>query len=320
MHGRGRACPRNDAAKSPQTGRRRLWWPFRHRPRAEPTVVIRHAGPLPRMTLRERVVVRYRVWKGQRDIRRMRREHELPRFYKRAAGRDVDGLTINGASWTVGDFLPVGFDAHVRLPNPFWKIVAEGTEGAILHRPYEGERGEAVWAKPLHCAEVAAAHGLRMAHDTSSGAICGPRERARGSSPDALWNWPPFECNIDPSVAARLFGILATQTRPRDRCLCGQWDGGSHDWDTDVRLVTRGWSYFVWRARFRDVAGWICRPYSGQRDDHLPHIVWPGDRRWCLAMLYSGYSSYLGGSRALIDAVLHSDLEAYEVALTDVAH
>ncbi len=168
------------------TRRRRLWWPFRHRPHAEATVVIRHAGPLPRMTLREHVVVRHRVWKGQRDIRRMRRESELPRFYKRAAGRDVDGLTINGASWTVGDFLPVGFDAYVRLPNPFWKIVAVGTEGAILHPRYDSEDEEAVWAKPLHCAEVATANGLRMAHDTSWGAICDPRERARGSSPDAL--------------------------------------------------------------------------------------------------------------------------------------
>ncbi len=298
-------------------GRRR--WRLRRVPREEPVTRIRYAGPPRRMTVWDRIVVCWRVWKGHRAAERERRRHELPRFYRRAEPGDVAGLTIDGASWTVGDFLPVGFDAHVRLPNPFWRVVAAGTEGAVLHEPYEGVSGEAVWAKALDCAEVAEANGLRMAGDTGWSDICGPLGNDGQGHRDGLWSWSPFECNIDPGVAERLFGLLGTETRPRDWCLCGKWEGGSHGWDTDIRLLGDTWSYFVWRARFRDVGGWICRPYSGQRDEHLPHIVWSGDRRWCLATLYSGHSSYLAGSRALIDAVLASGLESYEVALATEA-
>ena len=50
-----------------------------------------------------------------------------------------------------------------------------------------------------------------------------------------------------------------------------------------------------------------------------PHIIWPRDRKWCLATLYSGFSNYLAGPRTLIDAVLGSDLEAYESELSNHA-
>ena len=121
-------------------------------------------------------------------------------------------------------------------------------------------------------------------------------------------------------MAEALFRILASESGPNGRCLCGQWEGGSNGWDTNVLLVTRGWSYFVWRARLQDVAAWLQRPYSYARDRHVPHIVWPADRKWWLATLYSGHSNYLAGSRTMIDRVLSSGLEAYSVALTDQAY
>ena len=120
-------------------------------------------------------------------------------------------------------------------------------------------------------------------------------------------------------MAEQLFRLLARETGPNDRCLSGKWEGGS-DWDTEVLLVTRYWNYFVWRARFRDITVWLQQPDSFERQLHVPHVIWPADRRWFLATLYSGHSNYLSGSRTLIDTVLASELEAYEVALTDAAH
>ena len=246
--------------------------------------------------------------------------HDLPRFYRRATQSDVHDLVVAGKSWTVGDFLPAGFDASLRLPNPFWKIVAAHTENAVRHDADDGDGSEDTWAKPVRCSAVAEANGRRMTHDTRWGHICGPRHAHLAASPDQVWSWAPHECDLDAVTAERLFKLLASQTGPGDQCLSGQWEGGSSGWDTDVLLVTRYWNYFVWRARFRDVAEWLRQPYSFERQLHVPHVVWPADRSWFLATLYSGHSNYLAASRTLIDSVLASGLEAYEVGLTDEAH
>ena len=268
------------------------------------------------MGLRDHALMRYRLWQHRREWRKS----DMPGFYKRARQGDVEGLAIRGDSWTVGDFLPEGFEAHVRLPNPFWKVVPPNTEGAIAFEAGGGEDIEGHWAKPLRHSEVAEASGLRMTHDANWGAICGAHDGHLAASPDQVWSWAPHECNIEPFVAEALFRILASESGPNGRCLCGQWEGGSNGWDTNVLLVTRGWSYFVWRARLQDVAAWLQRPYSYARDRHVPHIVWPADRKWWLATLYSGHSNYLAGSRTMIDRVLSSGLEAYSVALTDQAY
>lgn len=268
-------------------------------------------------TLRDRLLSRCRLWRAQRDWKRKLRRHDLPRFYRRAKQNDVRDLAVTGRSWTVGDFLPVGFDAYLRLPNPFWKIAAAHTENAVLHG---GDRREGTWAKPVRCSEVAEANGRRMTRDTAWSDICGPHDAHQAVGPDQAWTWAPNECDLDPVTARRLFQLLASDTGANDRCLCGQWEGGCSGWDTDVLLVTRGWNYFVWRARFGDVARYLQQADSFERHLHVPHVVWPADRRWFLATLYSGHSNYVAGSAALIDKVLESELEAYEVGLADPAH
>ena len=186
-----------------------------------------HAAGTPASdTLLNRLRTRYRLWRARRDWRRSRRMYDRPRFYRRARQSDVDGLLINGTSWTVGDFLPVGYQAQARLPNPFWKIVAESTEGAMLHKADTGDGRDDTWVKPVSCAEVAAANGLRMTHDSGWSEICGPHDAHLAASPDQAWSWAPHECDLDPLMAERLFRLLASETGPTDRCLCGQWEGG----------------------------------------------------------------------------------------------
>ena len=78
------------------------------------------------MGLRDHALMRYRLWQHRREWRKS----DMPGFYKRARQGDVEGLAIRGDSWTVGDFLPEGFEAHVRLPNPFWKVVPPEHRGS----------------------------------------------------------------------------------------------------------------------------------------------------------------------------------------------
>ena len=299
----------------------RRWWQRRRRKhrRASGTIVYAAVTPGP-TTLGNRLIARYRVWQARRKGNAHPRKYDLPSFYRRARQGDVDGLIVSGRSWTVGDFLPVGFEGYLRLPNPFWKIVAEGTDGAIVHAADSGGDREDTWVKPVPCSEVAETNGLRMTHNSHWGQICGPHDRHLAASPDQIWNWAPSECDLDPLMAERLFRLLARETAPQDRCLSGQWEGANHDWATDVLLVTRGWNYYVWRAPFRETVEWLQQPDSFERDLHVPHVLWPADRRWFLATLYSGHSNYLAGSRTLIDTVLASELEAYEVGLADEAH
>lgn len=247
---------------------RRGRWPWRTRGRRVASGTIVYTVGMPGPTrLRDRLIARFRVWRARRKatahLRAQLRMSDLPRFYRRARQGDVDGLVIHGRSWTVGDFLPVGFEAYLRLPNPFWKIVAEDTDGAIVH-PADGDGGEDTWAKPVPCSEVAGTNGLRMTGDSDWSEICGPHDAHVAASPDQVWSWAPHECDLDPLTAEGLFRLLATETAPGDRCLAGQWEGGG-DWDADILLVTRHWNYFVWRASFRDIAAWLRRPYSYER-------------------------------------------------------
>lgn len=142
------------------------WWPLRRRRlsrRSGSGLLVYPAGTPGRSTLRDRLLGRYRLWRALRKsrahTRARRRMYDLPRIYRRAKQSDVEGLAVSGKSWTVGDFLPVGFEAYVRLPNPFWKIVAKDTEGALVHQDESGVGREDIWTKPVPCSEVAADNG-----------------------------------------------------------------------------------------------------------------------------------------------------------------
>ena len=240
------------------------------------------------------------------------RELRIPTIYTPANHEDLSGLSILGPSWSVGDFVPVGFEAYAWLPNPVWKAVPPGTAGAIYDR--ESNADESSWWKPLKWSAVAAANGAAMTKDTRFHEISGSCDAGAGTS-DEVFTWGPSEGTMEPFIADGLFSILERETGADDSCLVGQWEGGS-SWCTEAKLLTPHWNYFVWRASFAELADWLRQPDSFERSVDCPHIIWPSDRKWCVATLYSGFSNYVAGSRALIDAILASDLEAYETELS----
>jgi hypothetical protein len=69
------------------------------------------------------------------------------------------------------------------------------------------------------------------------------------------------------------------------------------------QLRTEHRKYFLFTARLSDVASFAIGPFT-----QTPSIWWPDDRAWCVATEVDGYDSYVGGSRACIEAVLASEL------------
>ncbi len=257
-------------------------------------------------------------WRTRRAFSELIQERGLPSFYTQAAVSDIEGLVVEGGRGEVGQFVPKGFEACAWLPSPAWKWVVPDTEGAVLIEG--GNERSGCWAKPVTWAEVAAASGLDMHKAMRWGDICGPsvEHGQRAASPDQAWTWGPSEGTIEPFVAESLFEVLSRWTQPADRCLSGQWEGGSSDhWRTDARLVTPHWVYFVWACEFGELGEWLAQPDSLERDDGVPHVLWPATREWFLANLYGGRANYVAGSREIVDAVLESGLEAYEVEWSD---
>lgn len=270
-----------------------------------------------RRPLRDLLRLLYMIWLAQRS-EDSPRERSIPTIYAPATREDVAGLSIRGPSWTVGDFLPVGFEAYAWLPNPIWIAVPPGTGGAIAGEESASDGGR--WWKPLKWSEIAAANGVRMTKHTGLHEIGEPFEpQAKGrAGAGSDWDWYPSEGTLEPFVADELCSILGRETEADDTCLVGQWEGDS-SWHTEVLLLTPHWNYFIWRASFGDLADWLRQQDSFEQSDHRPHIIWPADRKWCVATLYSGFSNYVAGSRALIDAILASDVEAFETELTSKA-
>ena len=292
------------------------------RPKRPRTSWIHHpafAGGAKGLPFRVRLQWMLAKWRMPRIVDGLYEDPGLPSFCTRARPSDVEGLVANSDGRAVGTFVPTGFEAYAWLPNPAWKWAHPESEGATPDfRDGEPER----WAKPIRWSEVAAANGRVMDKRTRWPEISGPRSKERNLavSPDQAWTWGPSEDTIEPFIAKALCNELSRWTDLGDRCLCGRWEGGSSGWDTEVKLVGSHWAYFVWACRFGDLADWIGQPHTLEREMHLPHVVWPEDRSWFLATLYSGCSNYVAGSRQLVDAVLKSDVEAYEVELSDAAH
>lgn len=72
-------------------------------------------------------------------------------------------------------------------------------------------------------------------------------------------------------------------------------------------------SYLVFRGPLTSVGDWGARPYTPDWPRSLPQasFTWPADHAWCIASDVDPDWFTVGGSRALVDAVLdHPDLDA----------
>jgi len=231
-----------------------------------------------------------------------------------------------GPGFPVSSLIPTGFDALARILHPTRRV--------------ENDDGTGTWA------EIAAERGGVMHPSVQFEALVG------GRGPEEAPDWDDLVPLTElPEREARVLAeVLSRFTGTPEVCWFAIWDGygsfgppdgysikvdpdGSRRIVEDTRaeaaafrselarypLVRTLWSrsepsfpareYFLFRGpvdavlNFRFGVWW-----------QPPNIWWPDDRAWCVATEVDGYDSYVGGTRACIDAVLtSSDLEVLPI-------
>ena len=115
--------------------------------------------------------------------------------------------------------------------------------------------------------------------------------------------------------------MLAVHTRTPEDCFIGVWEGygwPGEAWAGSDVLDLENRSYLVRRGPLALALEVSWRPFPDQRRVTPPSLVWPADRAWFVASDTDLDSTYLGGSAALIEALLeHRGLEVWPVAPTD---
>jgi hypothetical protein len=212
----------------------------------------------------------------------------------------------------VGSFVPEGLEAYARVLHPL-RRVADGREIKVRWADVAREAGTAI-------------HPTVQLQELRPG-------------PELE---PPLEGNLERDELDALVEILARHTRSRQSCWFGLWEG--YGWMQGGlavgELVPRPARWGFRRRRRRPVgpvappgprvqlpgrslalhrgpieaAAAFCQPPAHQS----PNLWWPEDRAWCVASEIDLPSTYLGGTRALVEEVLRDGrLEAVPAGITD---
>jgi hypothetical protein len=132
---------------------------------------------------------------------------------------------------------------------------------------------------------------------------------------------PPDTGGLPPASLAALCEVLAAHTGTPDRCYVGVWEGYGWpevDWAGPEVLDLEERSFHVRRGPIS-----IAVEVGWRQDSHVswskpPTLMWPADRAWFVASDTDLDSTYVGGSGALVDALLaRPDLEVWPVTAAD---
>jgi hypothetical protein len=196
---------------------------------------------------------------------------------------------VGAAAWIVdrlhpfardlGSVLPEGFAAYARLRHPAW-------------RAESGRHVRVTWA------ELAAQAGVTL-HATTRF-----EELERTAASQAIE--PPEVGTLDERALRALVERLAASTATPQACWLGWWEG--YGWmqaapaPAGPRVEVPERPLVLYRGPI-DGAAAFGRPPASQS----PNLWWPDDHAWCVASEIDFRSTYLGGSRTLIDRVLDDE-------------
>ena len=199
----------------------------------------------------------------------------------------------------VGSIVPDGYQAYAR----------------VLH-PVEQDGRRERWA------DLARRNG-RVAHGRMQfPAIAFPP--GQEPSADELGNHAgPSPGSLPAPERRRLIEHLRQATTTPERCWFGVWEGWGHlPQGVNERLQLPNRGYFLHAGPVESALA----PLERQRprataapiDDQSPNLWWPEDRAWFVATEVDLSSTYVGGSRELVRALLQDQgLEAFPAALED---
>lgn len=226
---------------------------------------------------------------------------------------------VHAADWIVSRLHPLGTDVGSLVPDAYQSYVR------ILHPAWLNapDRTKVRWAS--------------LARDGST-ALKPTTQFESFASPARPHVEPPRRGTLDSDELGVLIELLAMQTSRPESCWFAVWDG--YAWIQGPpalaqlqsrpprrpssirrhavlvghpRIVIPGRSFLLWKGPIES-ATTFCRPPSWQS----PNLWWPQDRAWCVATEIDLYSTYVGGTQALADRILHDErVEALAVNVHD---
>lgn len=206
---------------------------------------------------------------------------------------------LHRSTLDVCSVVPEGFDAYARIFHPPLKYSAAGI------------------AAPVRWRDIAAANGRTVEEELLSLGISSDPARF-GSSGEVLWDEQSHVGSLSLEIAVVLTEILRNHTRTPEKCWFGLWEGWGHvraRWPTvptfslpmDRTLLLFEGTLSDTLLTFADPA-WIYRSAN---------LWWPDDKTWCVATEIDFKWSYVAGSSACIEDVLHDPrIEAVPVTPT----
>jgi hypothetical protein len=212
--------------------------------------------------------------------------------------QDVGWIAANRrpfSNFAVGSLVPVVFEGYARVLHPAW-----ASPGV-----------------PVRWETVATWAGRRIHSLAQWDFLFRPKGEPSGPAPFIAH---PDTNGLPPRQLAALCELLATHTSTPELCFVGVWEGyGWHDAWSASPLLRLDQRTFLVRQGPLGLALAVGRggPFGGISIEP-PSIFWPADRTWLVASDPDLDSTYLGGSNALIEAVLtHPDLEAWRATADD---
>lgn len=162
-------------------------------------------------------------------------------------------------------------------------------------------------AEPVRWATVAAANG-KVAHALMQWHAVAGEEPQPG-----LWDAPPAVGTVPRPVLDALLAVLSTE----QPCWFAVWEGfgGSHPWvHRAPAFELPGRRYHLFTGPLEAARESFCEPPWWQP----ANLWWPDDRSWCVATEIDYAWTFVGGSHAVVAAVLGTPaVEAFEVRPTD---
>ena len=222
----------------------------------------------------------------------------------------------------VGALIPTGFEAYARVFHPAGRAVG-GRREPVRWSEIATERGTVVHPEMQFEGLIGSLDLADFGEPPSAGCLREPEVPGAWEDAEAV------HIHAGPMLVLRVGGLRASEWRrglPLDR------PGGVPKDGPPARTGQAARARSHPEGADPPVAGGAGRPplvppvpRAGRRRlalhlrrwNQSPNLWWPDDRAWCVATEIYGYSTYMGGSRPCIDAVLASpDLEALPSAAT----
>ena len=245
----------------------------------------------------------------------------------------VDGL--RGFGEGVSSVVPAGFEAYARVYHPAWRVTHEA-------------RTALRWSEVAKADRVVHKQ-TQWPHIQGEAARYGDIDHAN-PKPEDVWLEDPHMGSLPLETARPLWRVLGRHTGTPEGCFFGIWEGFSCSGPEARRapvfgIPERRWHLF--RAPIGAIEENFCadggdpsrtvkvtilvfswkNPFSAKAKTseakdalHEPppfhqsaNLWWPEDRAWCVGTEIDLMTTYVGGTREAVTAILESELEAHQV-------